>query len=231
MGNDKRGSEEFGFAEPMTWIKYWGLQKSTRMGTEPNPAKFEGKWFGGQDPEGADELVQNLYQKRAEQPHRAEHDEKTGMKYDNVYLTKYAAQTSEAKFIRDPAGPVFTDFAQMGYTVSYCRMKYTQFLHTQLAHCIGNLGEDHPTCQKAAWYKAIGTPSVAAAWFEEADELGHFDLTKKYGLKPHASFLPFYQPVKTQIPGAYEFYRSKSYLDGYSPEGDNDITFPIQFVE
>eukprot|EP01064_Diplonema_japonicum_P030140 TRINITY_DN5046_c0_g1_i1.p1 TRINITY_DN5046_c0_g1~~TRINITY_DN5046_c0_g1_i1.p1 ORF type:complete len:232 (+),score=62.74 TRINITY_DN5046_c0_g1_i1:55-750(+) len=229
---EKRESVVCGKAQPVTFLSYFTGINNTAYGPEPNPAKFEDKWYGEDGPDGPQEVL--LKAKEKYETKYADHMEKSGWALDNVTMTKGCVNSSTLRMPRPETNPGFTDFQQHGYLVSYCRAKYSYFLLQQLNHCIGSLGEDHPTCQKAAWYYMKGTPSPFASFYEEMGELGHWDTQKKWGVKPRRSFLPFYQPVKENIPGAYEFFRSKNYLDTYDPEMENDDgghSYPFAFCE
>eukprot|EP01059_Diplonema_ambulator_P022291 TRINITY_DN37577_c0_g1_i1.p1 TRINITY_DN37577_c0_g1~~TRINITY_DN37577_c0_g1_i1.p1 ORF type:complete len:251 (+),score=86.71 TRINITY_DN37577_c0_g1_i1:67-753(+) len=226
---EKRESVACGKAQPITFFSYFFGIGSTAFGPEPNPAKFEDKWFGDEGPDDVQQLVLKAKEQFAEK--YADQIEATGFQLDNVNQTKYMRNAGTMRQPRPQNGPVFSDFHQMGYNVSYDRAKYMSFLLNQLNHCIGNLGEDHPTCQKAAWYYMKGTTSPFATYLEEMGELGHWDTARVWGIKPRRSFLPFYQPVKQNIPGAYEFYRSKEYLDGYSPDLEGEHSYPFAFCE
>ncbi|KAJ9447346.1 cytochrome C oxidase subunit VI [Diplonema papillatum] len=223
---ERRESAMCGKAEPITWLKYFRI---TAARNEPSPQKFEGTWFDGEEPEGYDAVLQKLLETKKEK--LSDYMAETGFKFDNITQTKYLRNSPEMRLPRPQAWPMFSDFQQMGFTISYDRSKYTYYLLTQYNHCVGNLGEDHPTCRKAEWYYKKATPPVYGDFYEEMGELGHWDLAKKWGAKPRTSFMPNYQPVKQNIPGAYEFFRSQDYMDAFNAEGEGEISYPVAFSE
>eukprot|EP01063_Lacrimia_lanifica_P037429 TRINITY_DN767_c0_g3_i1.p2 TRINITY_DN767_c0_g3~~TRINITY_DN767_c0_g3_i1.p2 ORF type:complete len:226 (+),score=74.84 TRINITY_DN767_c0_g3_i1:79-756(+) len=225
MGGELRVGE-CGQAEPLNFWDKWlnpfwteRVRRPIKDGQQP-----VSPFFRGEDPEGWDELVLKMHQKRYEA--NPSHNEK--YPDDNTTMTH---MRERHRLQRTNVWPEFTDFIRTEYKPGYDVMKYSMYLQRQYVHCVGNLGEDHPTCQKAGWYRHIGTPPTAASWFEEVTELGHFDMGLKWGFKDNVSFLPMYQPVKKNIPGAYEFYRSKTYLEKYDVEGNGEWAYPFIFVE
>eukprot|EP01059_Diplonema_ambulator_P031650 TRINITY_DN587_c0_g1_i2.p1 TRINITY_DN587_c0_g1~~TRINITY_DN587_c0_g1_i2.p1 ORF type:complete len:252 (+),score=55.13 TRINITY_DN587_c0_g1_i2:85-756(+) len=193
---------------------------------EPDPMKFEGKWFFDTDgvPEGPDALLQLRKEKFIEK--HADVIEQNPL--ENIQEKKMGTRH---RLPRPDAIPHFSDYRRAEYCPGYDIMKFARFRLDQLNHCIGNLGEDHPTCKKAAWYYRTQNIIPYHTFNEEMEELGHFDTARKWGIKNRRSFIPLYQPVKQNIPGAFEFYRSKRYLDAYDPEGEGEIAFPFTFVE
>ena len=144
---DLRGTVEYGHAKPFNLLKLFGLLRPTG---EPQPSKFEGKWFGGEDPEGADEVALQLYEKRSEL--QADEEQKLGFKRDNISQMKHRVMSSDMAQPRPMSGPMFSDYRVGSYVYGYNMKPQADHRHEQWHHCVGQLGEDHPTCQKANWY-------------------------------------------------------------------------------
>ena len=66
-------------------------------------------------------------------------------------------------------------------------------------------------CKKAYWYARKMLFDHIFERFEERRKLGHYDYTLLYGAKPWPEFVPYYQPVKKNRPGAYEFWLSRDH--------------------
>jgi len=235
---ERRGSETCGQAKPlMIWQMF--LDGPTTNGRPLDPKKFEGKWYGGSDePENEfDQMVMIAKEGTLEGKWGYEKwanvAQKLGYKDDNTYWSDYMVKSSQAKLPRFQNNmPHFTDFTpNAAFEVAKDRTRWHAWLRVQWAHCVGNLGEDHPTCRKARWYYEYLCGPYYKNYHDELQELGHLDVALKYGMKPRVSFLPQYQPVKKNIPGGYEFYNSETYLNAYNPEGEGEIMFPFGFKD
>eukprot|EP01064_Diplonema_japonicum_P038940 TRINITY_DN9625_c2_g1_i1.p1 TRINITY_DN9625_c2_g1~~TRINITY_DN9625_c2_g1_i1.p1 ORF type:complete len:226 (+),score=26.31 TRINITY_DN9625_c2_g1_i1:55-732(+) len=195
---------------------------------EPDASKFAQKWFdgtGGEPDSGSpDELV--LKMKARFEERNAEHLEKYPL--GNIVEKKMGVRHKNPRAV---ATPVFSDFKRAEYVPGYDYMKLNRFRLDQWNHCVGSLGAEHDTCRKAEWYYRTMSISPIMSFYEEMEELGHFDTSRMWGVKNRRSFIPVYQPVKMNIPGAYEYYRSKHYLDNFDAEGDGEIASPICYVE
>eukprot|EP00754_Rhynchopus_humris_P029795 Rhum_TRINITY_DN15235_c20_g1::Rhum_TRINITY_DN15235_c20_g1_i1::g.146260::m.146260 len=219
--NDLR-SGEGGKAQPVNL--FWHFFPFSVGKTRPSASKFEGKWHGGEEPEGPDALNYKEQAKYRELNNATA----SAFPYDNVSMVEMGTSFREP---RNRALPHFTDFTHVSYSTSMNRTAYAHYLKDQADHCVGNLGEDHPTCRKAEWYYAMCGATTTKSYLEDMTELGHFDLARKWGVKNRRSFLPNYQPTKKYIPGAYEFYRSAEYLEKFALDGSGEWTFPYLIDE
>ena len=136
---------------------------------------------------------------------------------------KYQIQREEL-----PAAPHFSDFNDPRFIVTVGKLKIGIMNYYQWLHCVGNWGEEHPTCKKQRWYVERFMPDV---WLEKWDEkkaLGHFDHSILYGAKPFKGFTAQYQPVKKNRKGAYEFWLDRDFEPLYSDDAaDWRETAPI----
>eukprot|EP00759_Apiculatamorpha_spiralis_P047647 PhF_6_TR4325/c1_g1_i1/m.5830/K02267/COX6B; cytochrome c oxidase subunit 6b len=125
---------------------------------------------------------------------------------------------------RDFQLPHFTDFSDVrfahahGATTSGCVNKLGYNAYWQWLHCVGNWGKDHPMCKKQRFYaeKFLFEPILEK--LDERLKLGFYDYTVLYGAKPWKQFVPTYQPVKKNRPGAYEFWLSRDFQPMFSSE-------------
>eukprot|EP01060_Flectonema_neradi_P004815 TRINITY_DN1315_c1_g1_i3.p1 TRINITY_DN1315_c1_g1~~TRINITY_DN1315_c1_g1_i3.p1 ORF type:complete len:267 (+),score=30.09 TRINITY_DN1315_c1_g1_i3:114-803(+) len=191
----------------------------------PSAEKFKGRLQTIDDFEEDSSTGIAMARQKAKFEEAAEHYEKYPP--DNVSMKR---MDTDYRMQRLHALPHFSDFRITPYVVGYDYAKQTKYWHEQWKHCQGNLGDDHPTCKKASWYYVHGSPSVFSSYYEETEELGFHDLTMKYGIKNRPSFLPSYQPVKKNIPGAYEFYNSKTFFEQHLDEHELP-KFPFTLVE
>eukprot|EP01065_Artemidia_motanka_P042904 TRINITY_DN5834_c1_g1_i2.p1 TRINITY_DN5834_c1_g1~~TRINITY_DN5834_c1_g1_i2.p1 ORF type:complete len:261 (+),score=106.36 TRINITY_DN5834_c1_g1_i2:76-783(+) len=225
-----------GPAARFSWLHFLTGTDGLQSGPVPDAAKFEGKWFGGEDPEDNDAFVTGLAQGMKEGKYGtekvAEHYKSKGIEMDSVYWRHHAVNGGQLEMARPLNLPTFTDLtANSAFSVAYDMTRWGCWLRQQWGHCKGNLGEDSPTCQKARWYFDMVAAPFWKTYYEELGELGHFEAEEKWGVKPRVSFLPVYQPVKKNIPGAYEFYQSEQYLDNWSADGEGSIGFPMLYQE
>ena len=146
----ERRSSEFGTARPYTFLTYFGIGTNRK---EPNPEKFEGKWFSGSEKSDIDDFI---ITKLAERDHPE-------IPADNVSLRKLCVDTATLQLPSAKMGPHFSDFRWGAYQTGADTDRYVRSLHDQLNHCIGSLGEDHPTCAKARWYfKSSCSPGLGS---------------------------------------------------------------------
>ncbi|KNH03611.1 cytochrome c oxidase subunit VI [Perkinsela sp. CCAP 1560/4] len=110
--------------------------------------------------------------------------------------------------------PHFTDFQDPRFAHAMgCGKIGMQgwLLYHQWLHCVGNWGEDHSMCKKARWYCEKLVHEETMEVYDKKKQLGFYDRTILYGQKPFHGFVPSYQPVKKNRPGAYEWWLSRDF--------------------
>jgi len=119
---------------------------------------------------------------------------------------------------RDFQLPHFTDFSDPRFAMGHGAQQGGSSNHKmgilnyfQWLHCVGNWGEEHSMCKKARWYAEKMVHEHYLEKWDEKKKLGHFDYTILYGALPWKGFVPTYQPVKKNRPGAYEFWLSREF--------------------
>jgi len=235
---ERRGTPEGGLANYAHLDPRYGWTIWHQMQTyEFDAQKFEDRWYGGEDPdEDFDNLGAMLNEKRYKGEYFKEHNltiKKTNPDFhdDNVYWMKYASRTSQITLPRVRGTPHFSDLHMHApFAVTYNCARYSLFLYFQWAHCVGQMGADHTTCKKARWWYDKACNPVHYNFFTEMEELGHVDETLLYGIKNRQSFRPMYQPVKTNIPGHFEFCMSNWQRDNWESDGTGTTMYPVPFV-
>ena len=104
----------------------------------------------------------------------------------------------------------------MGHVTSlYTRHfhRTTLQLQQQYDHCVGQLGEDHPTCQKAGWYLNNDGGVLHKELYTELKELGHYDYVHKWGVKPRRRYaILVLLRLSTSLSEAHQHYYGPTYL-------------------
>ena len=154
---------EGGKAEPFSYLTYFSKMIFSQSTINPDKHK-DRDWFAGEDPLEVSITMKLLHKHREE---NQELYEKMGYKLETINQLQTGRGKVGMLHPQEKSNPHFSDYVQSAYAVSYDRAKYTVFLKDQYNHCVGNLGEDHPTCRKALWYRQQGTPALYAAHYEE----------------------------------------------------------------
>lgn len=195
------------------WLSFF-WDYGHQRGAKPNPKKFENIWNDGEEtPNDFDKTVLSLRMK-GEDPECLEwQGDETQLRHrkkypnwsiDNVYWRHYCVNSAQGIHHQRSRKPITQDNYNIAYAFQCDQQRAMNWLRNQLDHCIGNLGEDHPTCKKARWHYETRCERTFMNFFNEMDDIGWFDAQKRWGLKMRASLLPVYQPVKENIPGSYE---------------------------
>eukprot|EP00744_Colponema_vietnamica_P004484 GILI01006686.1.p1 GENE.GILI01006686.1~~GILI01006686.1.p1 ORF type:complete len:157 (-),score=44.83 GILI01006686.1:153-623(-) len=117
--------------------------------------------------------------------------------------------------------PHFNDFMDGRFSGTQNKQKNGTHLYFQWIHCIGNWGEEHTMCKKMRWYLERMMHEFWLEKWEEKRALGHFDYVTQYGMKPYKEFVPMYQPVKKNRPGAYEFWADRDFEPLYTDDAND----------
>eukprot|EP01061_Rhynchopus_euleeides_P009123 TRINITY_DN18273_c0_g1_i1.p1 TRINITY_DN18273_c0_g1~~TRINITY_DN18273_c0_g1_i1.p1 ORF type:complete len:223 (+),score=40.17 TRINITY_DN18273_c0_g1_i1:321-989(+) len=222
MGEWRTG--ECGQARPFNvfWDLIWPIPASK---SRPDPGKFAGKFYRGEEPENESDA---LIAERLAIFHEENANAVAECPIDNVSMTEAGCYHRN---VRGTPWPVFSDYQRAELFPGKKGHCQTWFFQEQWMHCVGQLGEDHPTCKKARWYRDTNKGVLQKERYDEWMELGHFDGVMKWGTKSRRSFLPQYQNVKKNIPGAYEFFQSEMYLSKYSPDGKGEWIWPAVLAD
>mmetsp|Transcript_21333 Transcript_21333/g.33172 ORF Transcript_21333/g.33172 Transcript_21333/m.33172 type:complete len:177 (-) Transcript_21333:26-556(-) len=122
--------------------------------------------------------------------------------------------------------PHFTDFndARFAHASDSGHVQMQGYhLYNQWLHCVGNWGEEHSMCKKARWYVVKNSHPKVIKPLDQKKNMGMFDRTLLYGLDPYPGFVPTYQPVKKNRPGAYEWALARDFEPLHDVEAANYI--------